>query len=191
MFEQLTRRRVLQLAAAAPVGLVGTTTMAGAETQRFEHVFSFGSAGMQEGHFEYVEDFAFTPDGRLLVTDAAHAWVQVFEAATGRFLARFGGKGDEDHNLNKPEGIAVDPDGMIFVADYNTGFIQKYDATFRWLQTFAGYGTQPGQTIKSEFMDIRDGRLYVPEAGNHRVSVFDLTGRHLFCFGGAGLCCSS
>ena len=25
----------------------------------------------------------------------------------------------------------------------------------------------PGQTMKSELMDIADGRLYVPEAGNH------------------------
>jgi hypothetical protein len=73
----------------------------------FEHVESIGAEGIGEGRFRYVEDFAFTRDGRLLVTDAAHAWVQVFDKS-GNFLARFGGPGDDVHQLEKPEGIAVE-----------------------------------------------------------------------------------
>ena len=153
---------------------------------RFEHVMNIGSDGTGEGQFKYVEDFAFTKDGKLLATDALHAWVQVFDAATGKFISRFGGKGDDDHQLEKPEGIAVDPAGNIFVADYNTGFVKKYDAKFKWLLTFSEYGTGPGQNQKSEFMDIGFDRLYMPEAGNHRVNVFDLAGKFLFTFGGMG-----
>jgi len=52
--------------------------------------------------------------------------------------------------------------------------------------TFSEYGSAKGQNIKSEFMDIRDGKLYMPEAGNHRVDVFDLNGKFLFDFGGLG-----
>jgi DNA-binding beta-propeller fold protein YncE len=153
---------------------------------RFEHVMDIGSPGLGEGQFSYVEDFAFSADGHLLATDASHAWVQVFDRTSGRFLTRFGGKGDDDSSLEKPEGIAVDPDGNVFVADYNTGFIKKYGPSYKWLLTFSEYGTEPGQTIKSEFCDIRDGRLYVPEAGNHRVSVFDLAGKFLFAFASKG-----
>ena len=83
--------------------------------------------GTGEGQFKYVEDFAFTKDGHLLATDAAHAYVQVFDKTSGKFLSRFGGKGENDDILDKPEGIAVDPDGNIFIADYNTGFVKKYD----------------------------------------------------------------
>ena len=83
---------------------VASTAFAG--DLRFEHVKSIGSEGVGEGQFEYVEDFAFSKDGHLIVTDASHAWVQVFHKSTGQFLARFGGKGDRDHNLDKPEGIA-------------------------------------------------------------------------------------
>ena len=100
--------------------------------------------------------------------------------------ARFGGKGEKDEHLDKPEGIAVDPDGNIFIADYNTGFVKKYDKCYKWLLTFSEYGSEKGQNIKSEFMDIRDGKLYMPEAGNHRVNVFDLNGKFLFDFGGLG-----
>jgi DNA-binding beta-propeller fold protein YncE len=159
---------------------------AAAEPPRFEHAFNIGSAGTGEGQFQYVEDFAFDKDGRLLATDASHAWVQVFDKADGKFLARFGGIGDDDHQLAKPEGIAVDDEGNIFVADYNSGFIKKYDASHRWLVTFSEYGSEKGQNMKSEFMDIRGGRLYVPDAGNHRIDVFDLAGKFLFDFGNQG-----
>jgi len=133
-----------------------------------------------------VEDFAFDKQGRILVTDAAHAFVQVFDKTTGAYITRFGGKGDEDHQLEKPEGIAVCPDGNVFVADYTTGYVKIYDKDFQWLKTFSEYGSRPGQNIKSEFMGIHGGLLYLPEAGNHRVSVFDLDGKYKFHFGGLG-----
>ena len=125
-------------------------------------------------------------EGQLLATDAAHAYVQAFDKTSGKFISRFGGKGEKDEHLDKPEGIAVDPEGNIFIADYNTGFIKKYDTSYKWLLTFSEYGSEKGQNIKSEFMDIRDGKLYMPEAGNHRVDVFDLNGKFLFDFGGLG-----
>jgi DNA-binding beta-propeller fold protein YncE len=160
--------------------------LAHADPLKFEHVFNIGSEGVGEGQFKYPEDFAFSKDGNLLVTDASHAWVQVFDKTSGKFLGRFGGKGDDDHHFDKPEGIAVDVDGNIFVADYSTGYVKKFDASYKWRTTFSEYGSEKGQTIKSEFMDIRDGRLYVPEAGNHRISVFDLSGNFLFDFAKRG-----
>ena len=44
------------------------------------------------------------------------------------------------------------------------------DDSRRWLLTFSDYGEAPGENIKSEFMDIRDGKLYMPEAGRKGVS---------------------
>lgn len=152
----------------------------------FEHVMNIGSEGLGPGQFKYIEDFAFDSEGRLLVTDAAHAWVQAFDPATGAYITRFGGKGYADHHLDKPEGIAVDDEGNIFVADYNTGFVKKYDRSYAWRMTFSEYGSELGQNMKSEFMDIRDGRLYLPDVGNNRVNVFDLSGEPLFHFGGEG-----
>lgn len=153
---------------------------------QFEHIMDIGSAGTGEGQFQYVEDFAFDAGGHLLATDAAHAYVQVFDKKTGKFLSRFGGKGDNDENLEKPEGISVAPNGNIFVADYTTGYVKIYDKDYKWVKTFSDHGTDPGKNIKSEFTDIWDGLYYLPEAGNHRVSVFDLEGNFKFLFGGEG-----
>jgi len=153
----------------------------------FQHTMDIGAEGTAPGQFKYVEDFTFGKNGELLATDASHAYVQAFDPRTGKFIARFGGKGDDDASLEKPEGIDVDEEGNIFVADYTSGFVKKYDASYEWLTTFSGYGSKPGETMKSEFMDIRDGRLYVPDVGNNRVNVFALDGKPLFDFGGPGV----
>lgn len=171
--------------AAALVG--GNYSIAHADELKFEHVMSIGTTGDDLGQFGYVEDFDISSDGKhILVTDAAHAFVQAFDKTTGEFVARFGGKGDEDANLDKPEGISVAPNGDIYVADYNTGDVKVYDKDYAWKFTFSEYGSEPGQNIKSEFTSIRDGLYYMPEAGNHRVSVWNLEGEFQFLFGGSG-----
>ncbi len=157
-----------------------------ADAMDFVHVMNIGSEGTGEGQFKYVEDFAFDSKGYLLATDAAHAYVQVFDKTSGKYITRFGGKGDEDHQLDKPEGISVAPDGRIFVADYNTGEVKIYDKEYKWLDTFSEYGSAPGENIKSEFTDIYKGHYYMPEAGNHRVSVWDLNGEFKFLFSEKG-----
>jgi DNA-binding beta-propeller fold protein YncE len=171
---------------SAPV-LAQSVDQAQMTTMRFDLQMSIGTEGDGEGQFKYVEDFAFDAGGRLYATDAAHAWVQVFDKTTGKFITRFGGKGEEDAHLEKPEGIAIAPDGSIFIADYTTGYIKKYDRDHNWLLTFSEYGEGPGQNFKSEFISIYDGKLYLPEVGNHQVDVFDLDGKFLFSFGGMGM----
>jgi DNA-binding beta-propeller fold protein YncE len=163
---------------------VGFGSMANA--MKFQHVMNIGSEGVRGGQFKYVEDFAIDSKGYLLATDAFHAYVQVFDKQTGKFITRFGGKGEGNENLEKPEGISVAPDGRIFVADYTTGYVKIYDKDYKWLKTFSSLGSAPGQNIKSEFTDIYGGLYYMPEAANHRISVWDLDGKFKFLFSGSG-----
>ena len=93
------------LASLATAGHAGEAQVAARAALNFEHVMNIGTKGTGEGQFKYVEDFALSIEGHLLATDAAHAYVQVFDKTTGEYLGRFGGKGDDDHNLDKPEGI--------------------------------------------------------------------------------------
>jgi DNA-binding beta-propeller fold protein YncE len=181
----MSNRRTQAWSAIFALGLA-LANVAHANDLSFQHVMDIGAEGIAPGQFKYVEDFAFGKNGELLVTDASHAYVQAFDTRTGKFIARFGGKGDDEASLEKPEGIDVDAEGNIFVADYASGFVKKYDASYKWLITFSGYGSKLGETMKSEFMDIRDGRLYLPDAGNNRVNVFALDGKPLFNFGGPG-----
>lgn len=180
----LTRRHFVTLSCGLLVCSLFATGYA--DNVSFEHVMNIGSEGRDAGQFKYVEDFAFDKNGHLLATDAANSNIQVFDKTTGKYITQFGGKGDEDHNFEKPEGIAVSPEGQIFVADYATGYIKKFDADYNWLQTFSDWGEAPGENMKSEFMSVYDGLLYMAEAGNHRVDVFDMEGNFKFMFGGPG-----
>ena len=37
--------------------------------------------------------------------------------------------------------------------------MKVYDKDHNWVMTFSDYGSEPGENIKSEFMDIYNGRL--------------------------------
>ena len=182
---KVARHTIGTIVGAAFLGVLPMTAQSA--QMSFEHVMNIGSKGDGEGQFLYVEDFDLTINGRhIMVTDAAHAYVQVFDKTTGQFVTRFGAKGDDDHNLEKPEGISTAPNGDIYVADYTTGEVKVYDKDYNWLRIFSEYGSEPGQSKKPEFTDIYNGKYYMPEAGNHRISVWDLKGQFLFTFGDRG-----
>lgn len=149
----------------------------GFEQNENEFVASFGSRGTGSGQFQYIEDFAIDGDGNLLATDAVNANVQIF-SPEGQFIRAFGDKTDGPNGFQKPEGIAVDSAGAIYVADYLAGFIKKFDSSLEHRLTFSGLGSEPGLTIESEFMSIGPNQLlYVADAGNNCVDVFDLDGQ--------------
>lgn len=153
-----------------------------------ELITTFGTTGIKNGQFQYIEDLAIGCNGKLYVTDAKNANIQVF-TLDGKFITRFGNKGDahDGDMLMKPEGIAVDKNCNIFIADYTTGFIKKFDKTHQWLKTFASYGSKPGQNSESEFMSFGPNDwLYMAEAGNSEIDVFDANGNFQFSFGEPG-----
>jgi len=61
--------------------------------------------------------------------------------------------------------------------------VKIYDKNDEWLNAFSEYGSEPGQNSKSEFTDTQNGLYYIPKAGNHRVSAWDLEGNFKFTFG--------
>ncbi len=62
--------------------LILSSAEAVAEQLKFEHLFNIGSAGVGEGEFQYAEDFAFSKEGDLLITDASHACEVKLQAVT-------------------------------------------------------------------------------------------------------------
>lgn len=154
-----------------------------AETMQFEHVMNIGTKGSDPGQFLYVEDFALDAKGNLLATDALNSNIQAFDRNTGAYISGFGGK---NLGMEKPEGIAVDKDGNIYTADYQNGEIRKWSKDYKPVKTFSKLGSGPGENMKSEFMDLANGLIYLPEQGSNRVDVFDLNGTFKFMFGEGG-----
>ena len=93
--------------------------------------------------------------------------------------------------LDQPSDVITGPDGSIYVADGHAGQsayadlsttarIVKYDRNGRFLDSWGGIGTAPGEyrTAHGLAMDSR-GRLFVADRGNVRIQILDQDGNFI------------
>jgi sugar lactone lactonase YvrE len=99
------------------------------------------------------------------------------------------GSGTPGSTFNRPTDVAWDRAGNIYVADGigNTNRVAKFDRDGDFVRHWGSTGSGPGQFngVKSLAIDARDN-VYVADAGNKRIQVFDADGNFKFEFGGIG-----
>lgn len=83
-----------------------------------------------------------------------------------------------------PTNIAIAPNGDFYVADgYGKSFIHQYDRDAKYIRTFGGKGSAPGQVTCPHglFVDTRGTEpiLVVADRSNNRLQNFSLDGKHL------------
>jgi sugar lactone lactonase YvrE len=144
-------------------------------------------------------------DGNLWATDVGAHTVMKFNPR-GDLLLTLGVKGqagtwDEaagERKLNQPNDIAIAANGDVFVVQGHTpgltrgdARVLKFDRTGRFLKSWGGKGTGPGQFDVAHGIAIdRDGRLWVMDRENQRIQVFDVEGTFVREMKYAGLPCS-
>jgi DNA-binding beta-propeller fold protein YncE len=131
-----------------------------------------------------VKPYAVTTDakGRIYVTDTGIGVVWVFDAEKKevRFLGDSG-----QVRLATPAGVAVDARGVVFVADAKLDKVFGLDESGKLVLAI---GT-PGEFYSPSGLaiDRASGRLYVADAGRHKIRVYDSAdGKFLFEFGERG-----
>lgn len=82
-----------------------------------------------------------------------------------------------DASLDAPLDMAVDKFGRTFVVDTGHDAIKVYNSYGQYQFQFGRPGHQPGQLSNPVGIAIDGNYVYITEAGNQRVSVFDLKGR--------------
>ena len=146
---------------------------------QYDHLFAVGGRGPHrikispydpDRHVWVVDDsgqqiFEFTHDGKQLVMRLGEAGV----------------RGVDDKHFGGPTDIAWLPDGSFFVADgYVNSRVVKFAKDGRYLMTWGTKGREPGQFDLPHGIDVdRDRRVYVADAHNSRIQVFDEQGRFL------------
>ncbi len=131
-------------------------------------------------------------DGKLYVTDPSTDEVKVFDASTGALLDTIGGPGSGAGQLDNPVGITV-VDGLIYIADPGNHRIDVFDAATGNFVEAIGAGVLPGGgsvctavtgcqsgdsgsgagAIDPIGIAVVDGEIFVADASNQRVDVFD------------------
>lgn len=109
----------------------------------------------------------------LMVTDAGHQRVALFDPQSSAYLGEWTG-------LAGPWGIAASPDGRIAVVENESSQVAIFQADGRRLATWGGFGEGIGQLNRPRgAVFSADGRLVVADRGNQRLVVFDRQGRSI------------
>ncbi len=124
---------------------------------------------------------------RLFVSDSFNHSITCFDAE-GQVLAQFGS--DE---LKRPAGIAIDrPRHRLYVADAKAHRVAVFNTQTFAFERYLGSPSTPGVGEPGRFAAPTNvavdpqGNLYVVDAWNHRVQIFDRRGRFLRAFGSHG-----
>jgi DNA-binding beta-propeller fold protein YncE len=136
---------------------------------------------------------SFDHDGNLLVADTHYFRILTY-TPEGKLLEdrTLGGKcGHGPGEFNFVTDCAQDSHGNYFVAEYGEyDRIQKFTPQHEYLLEWGSHGNEPGQFLRPQKMVIDDqDRVWVTDACNHRVQVFDARGSQaklLFMWGEQG-----
>lgn len=128
------------------------------------------------------------PDGHLYVADTHYHRVAIF-SDTGEFLEDFGRFGQNNGEFIYPTDVAFAPDGRIYVSEYGgNDRISVFSPEKKFLFSFGSPGSMPGQMSRPSALcvDKQRERLYVADACNHRIAVYDLQGNLTTTIGSLG-----
>jgi hypothetical protein len=99
------------------------------------------------------------------------------------------GSGTPGSSFNRPTDVGWDKAGNIYIADGigNTNRIAKFDKDGRFIKHWGSTGSDQGQFsgIEALVIDAQDN-VYVADAGNKRIEVFDSEGNFKSTFGNVG-----
>ena len=167
--------------AAEPMDAIAVFDPTGKFVRSFGKEYHGGGHGI-DVRKEAGEEFLYLCDVKNGVVAKTNlkgepVWVKKRPLETGKY--------DDKEAKYSPTNVAFSPDGGFYIADgYGSHYIHQYDKGAKYIRTFAGVGTEPGQckTPHGAWLDNRPGReptLVVADRANARLQYFTLDGKHL------------
>ncbi len=187
--------------AADAHGFVYVTDVRNKRVQKFtadgDVVLTFG-----QQQLEKPGGIGIGPDGTVWVTDYDLDRIVHFDP-NGKLLAAWGKAGDGPGEFASPVDVAVNAAGQVYVVDQYHHRIQQFSPDGHFLRTWGRQGKINGVRSALNFLlaDDHAGEFYYPsriaigsddsvyvsDAYNNRVQVFDADGYFLHSIGGMGL----
>ena len=120
-------------------------------------------------------------DGKLLAADT-HYYRVLFYSPTGELdeSRTIGGEhGDGPSQFHFVTDVAQDSRGHFFVGQYGQiDQIQEFDPEGKFVRRWGSQGDQPGEFSRPQSLLVDEqGLLWVADACNHRIQIFDVSGR--------------
>ncbi len=146
-------------------------------------LLAWGSSGSDNGQFNQPSGVFVGRGDHVYVTDTWNHRIQKFDSE-GKFVLAFG----DSSMLWAPKDIVEDADGFLYVA--NTGFhnIMKFTRGGSRVWSVGRKGTGAREFTEPVGLALdSQGRLYVADTANKRISVYDSNGNHLRQFNVYGM----
>jgi hypothetical protein len=122
----------------------------------------------------------FDPSGRIQMllgrkSESEQVPARGLDAPPGRAGRGPAGAGQQSDVFQRPSDVAWDAAGNIYVADgYGNARVAKFDKNGKFIKSWGSKGTAQGQfnSVRGLAIDAQ-GSVYVADAGNKRIQVFD------------------
>ncbi|MFG0250882.1 MAG: hypothetical protein ACF8OB_18495, partial [Phycisphaeraceae bacterium JB051] len=123
-------------------------------------------------------------DGTIAVADTHYHRIVFFDQS-GKITRIFGERGEGKGQFIYPVSLTQDKDGFVYVVEYGgNDRVQKFTADMQHVMTFGKAGTGEGEFQRASGCLLHKDKLYVADAINHRILVFDTaTGKHIDTLG--------
>jgi hypothetical protein len=169
-----------------------------------------GSQGNANGQFDDLSGVAVLPNGNIVTSEVNNDRIQIFDAH-GQFLTQFGSFGTGSGQMDEVGDVAAGSNGNLVVSDKNNHRIQVFNANGDFLFAFGhdvisgnantGFeickpsddcqagssGNANGQFNTPDGAAVApNGEIFVSDRNNHRIHVFNASGKFLFTFGSNG-----
>jgi sugar lactone lactonase YvrE len=144
------------------------------------YVAQFGTEGSGNGQFISPKALAIDSKGNIWVADSGNSRVEEFNEKLEYQRKFSAGK--------NPTGVAIDSKGNVWSDNDNeTGAIEEHTATGELIRQIVLRGEGIGRLLEPKRLAIGPrGELWIPDAGNNRVEVFNQKGEYVTKFGSAG-----
>lgn len=134
---------------------------------------------MPESSVGKPEGIRVLQDGRVAIADTHYHRI-VFFSQQGELLSMFGSEGEKPGEFTYPVDLMQDPSGFLYIAEYGgSDRIQKFAPDGKFVLEFGGLGTEMGKFQRPSGMVWLDSKIYVADAINSRVQVFNDQGQPL------------
>ena len=123
---------------------------------------------------------SFSNDGLLMVADTHYYRVLFFskegELVESRTIGGTNGRNPGEFGFVTD--VVQDSQGNYYVSEYGDyDRIQKFDSDGNFLFQWGGHGEAPGEFLRPQCITLDEqDRIWVADASNHRIQVFDATG---------------
>lgn len=151
-----------------------------ARVQKFssdgKFISAIGRRGTGEGELNEPNGVAVDASGNIYVADALNQKLLKFKS-DGTFIKQW--KGTEETDFYGPRDLAIGPNKQLYILDQGRARVVRFDPQTEAFSEWGTGGSDAGQFKEPTGIAVGGGLIFVTDAGNNRIQVFDLDGKFL------------